>query len=237
MTNYLFENPADEPWAVTTSTWGALGSCPGSRGRDTVKSSEPPGRGDSEWCPHSARWPPAQVRKFCREVPEPGTARCSCAATVAVPGHFCLQQLLGQPPPSRCSALWPELPSGVLEFGAAWASVPSVGPPPWQGVAGRGSAPGDRVHPSLRPGSLPALSPPVVWGIGDCAVVIKGLKQFSVSFDFTEQMLSPLFPTQCPPLAGLCSASCRGEQGWAVPDLLVQHRACPCFTPGTGKTT
>lgn len=38
----------------------------------------------------------------------------------------------------------------------------------------------------LRLGFIPAPSPLAIWGIGDCAVIIKGLKPFSVSFDLTE---------------------------------------------------
>lgn len=101
--------------------------------------------------------------------------------------------------------------------------------------AREGTGPGDPVCPRLRPGSLPALSPPVVWGIGDCAVIIKGLKQFSVSFDFREQMLSPLFPHNVCRWQGfalpaaeksgarLGSARALGA-AWNLPFLHARHR-------------
>lgn len=137
---------------------------------------------------------PAQVSQRCRELPAAGTAQCSCAATMGVPGSQLPAAAAGAAPSLQmfCSvAITPLRCAGArgLVGTVALQQVPHPGRV-WQGGD---RPPGDRVHPRLRPGSLPALSPPVVWGIADCAVVIKGLKQFSVPFDFTEQMLSPLF--------------------------------------------
>lgn len=137
---------------------------------------------------------PAQVSQRCRELPAAGTAQCSCAATMGVPGSQLPAAAAGAAPSLQmfCSvAITPLRCAGArgLVGTVALQQVPHPGRV-WQGGD---RPPRDRVHPRLRPGSLPALSPPVVWGIADCAVVIKGLKQFSVPFDFTEQMLSPLF--------------------------------------------
>lgn len=122
----------------------------------------------------------------------------------------------------------------------------------WQG----GDGPlGDRVHPRLRPGPLPALSPPVVWGIGDCAVVVNGLKQFSVTFDFTEQMLSPLFqhnvrrwqgfalPAAQRSGARLGSPRSLSAAAWSLPLLHTGHREnhskptgkMPCQQPAAAR--
>lgn len=65
----------------------------------------------------------------------------------------------------------------------------SKSPTPWRARKGAGTTEPVSIPQAargLQPGFVPAPSSLAIWGIGDCAVIIKGLKPFSVSFDFTE---------------------------------------------------
>lgn len=199
-TNYLFENPVAELRAVTTSTWGALCSCPGrarqSHSRDTVKSSKPSRQEDDGGALQPLRAPGPRPHTCATPGNIPLPRHMLPPQGAAMPGSVSLQQPTQGAAAAAAAGSSPRFFAAVAittrwlgwNRGAARRWLLGRFPTPrwaWEGAGTLGPVSLPQAARSLCPSFVPAPSSLAIWGFGDCTV-IKGLKPFSVPFDFTE---------------------------------------------------